>query len=397
MPAAERLPELIDRRGLVALARSLVRIPTPNPPGDERHAVTFLEPRLRAMGFRLRRVITPAGRWNLLAERGFGPRPRAGRPRVFLFNGHLDVVPVGDARSWRHPPFGARIAGGKLWGRGAADMKGGIAAFLAAAEAVACSGLRSPDRLAIHLVSDEEALGGEGTGYLVSKRLVRATLAVVGEPTGLEPVLAAKGTLRGKVRVLGRAAHSSTPERGVNAVRHAARLVERLSRLRPTARHPLLGRPSLVVSKIRGGVRTNVVPPECTVEFDRRLLPGETRGRVKREIAGVLAALRRDHPDFRASVEYGVFATPSEIPAEAEVVALAEGALRAIGRRPRRKALSGTTDARFLIQQARIPALILGPGDLAQAHAADEHLRIDELEEAARVYALMIGRFLERP
>lgn len=395
MPAAERLLELIDRRGLVDLARDLIRIPTPNPPGGERQAILLLEPRLRAMGFRLRRVITPAGRWNLLAERGFGTARGAPRPRTFLFNGHLDVVPVGDEASWKHPPFAGKVAGGKLWGRGAADMKGGIAAFLAAAAAVARSGIRSPHRLAVHLVSDEEALGSQGTGYLVANRLVRASLAVVGEPTGLQPGLAAKGTLRGSVRVIGRAAHSSTPERGVNAIRQAGRLVERLSRLDLLARHPLLGRPSLVVSMIHGGVRSNVVPPECTIQFDRRVLPGEKRAGIAREIAAVIDELRRAHPDFRARVSYGGFARPSEIPAGSEVVRLAEEALRAVGRRPRPIALSGTTDARFLIRRARIPALILGPGDLAQAHAANEHVRIDELEEAARVYAHMVQRFLE--
>ncbi len=396
MPAAERLPDLINRRGLLSLTRSLIRIPTPNPPGNEREAVLFLEPRLRAMGFLLRRVITPAGRWNLLAERGFGKRRRGEPQRTFLFNGHLDVVPVGDADSWTHPPFAAKVAGGKLWGRGSADMKGGVAAFLAAAEAVVRSGMRSPHRLAIHLVSDEEALGAEGTGYLVAKRLVRASLAVVGEPTSLQPVLAAKGTLRGRVTVLGRAAHSSTPERGVNAIRHAGYLVERLSRLRFEARHTLLGRPTLVVAKIRGGVRSNVVPPECVIEFDRRVLPGETPAQIRREIATALAEVRRAHPDFKARIEYGVFAPPSEIPGESEVVRLAEEALRAGGFRPRRMALPGTTDARFLIRSARIPSLILGPGDLAQAHAANEHVRIEELQEAARLYARMLGSFLEQ-
>ena len=268
MPAAQSPSDLIDRRALLALARALIRIPTPNPPGNERLAAIFLEPRLREIGFVVKRVISPAGRWNLLAERGFdgsSSRRRKSRARTLLFNGHLDVVPVGDGEAWRLPPFGGKVASGKLWGRGAVDMKGGIAAMIEAAAAVARAGIRSPHRVAIHLVSDEEALGGEGTEFLLRKKLLRADMAVVGEPTGLLPALAAKGTLRGRIHLLGRAAHSSTPERGVNAVLHAAHLVRRLSRLKFRARHALLGRPSLVVSKIQGGVRSNIVPPSKQV------------------------------------------------------------------------------------------------------------------------------------
>jgi succinyl-diaminopimelate desuccinylase len=399
MPPAQRLPELIDRRALLALARDLVRIPTENPPGTERRAVLRLEPPLRTLGFRTRRVLSPRGRWNLLADRRFGParRGKRGRSRTFLFNGHLDVVPAGDPRTWRHPPYGARVARGRLWGRGAADMKGAIASFLAALSAVARSGVRSPHRVALELVSDEEALGAEGTGFLTARGRVRADLALVGEPTGLRPVLAAKGTLRGRIHVIGRAAHAATPERGLNAILHAARVVVRLSGMKRRGRHPLLGRPTLNVGLIAGGLCTNVVPPRCTLGFDRRLLPGETRAQVRREIGAVVAALGRVHPAFRAELEIESFAEPSEIRRDAEIVRLADEAFLALeGRRPRHAGMGGTTDARFLIR-AGIPTLILGPGDIAQAHTVDEFVAVKELERAARVYAAMLLAFLETP
>ncbi len=400
MVPAQFLRDRIDRRGLLDLARALVRIPTENPPGEEKRAFLFLKPELRRLGFRWTRVLSPTGRWNLLAERGFGPsgRPRGARRRTFLWNGHLDVVPRGDERAWSRAPFGAEVSGGKLWGRGSADMKGAIAAFLAAVEAVARVAPRSPHRLALHLVSDEEALGGEGTGFLTARGLVRADLAIVGEPTNLKPAIAAKGTLRGRVHVRGRAAHGATPDRGVNAIVHAAQLVERLSALKFHAEHPLLGRPTVNVGLIHGGVRTNMVPPLCTVEFDRRIVPGEKPAAVKRELETVLADLRRAHPKFRATIEYEKFAAPSEIPEDAEVVRLATDALgRLEGRRPRPIGLIGTTDARHLIGRAGIPTLIFGPGDIAQAHAADEFVRVEDLERAAAAYALMLVRFLEGP
>jgi len=399
MFAARTLRDQIDRRALLTLARSLVRIPTENPPGDERRALVFLEPRLQAMGFRLTRVLSPKGRWNLLAERGFGPAPRKkGRPRTFLFNGHVDVVPCGDKRAWTHPPFSARVSRGRLYGRGSADMKGGVAAFLEAVAACLRAGVRSRHRVAIHLVSDEESLGVEGTGYLTRTGRVRADVAVVGEPTNLMPALAAKGTLRGTICVRGRAAHAATPERGVNAIVLAAPLVERLAAHKFQAEHDLLGRPTLNVGLIRGGIRHNMVPPSCTIDFDRRIVPGERPAAVRREIARILAEVRRAHPRLRARIEFGLYAPPSEIPENAEVVRLADAAIRDLEvRRAAHGALAGTTDARYLIDDAGIQALILGPGDIAQAHAVDEFVRVEDLHRAAAIYAVMLARFLESP
>jgi len=398
MLPARTLRDQIDRRALLQLTRSLVRIPTENPPGDERRALVVLEPRLRAMGFRVTRALSPKGRWNLLAERGFGLARRGAKPRTFLFNGHVDVVPRGDERAWTHPPFAARVTRGRLHGRGAADMKGGVAAFLEAVAAVLRAGVRSPHRVAIHLVSDEESLGAEGTGFLTRTGRARADLAVVGEPTNLVPALAAKGTLRGTIRVEGRAAHAATPERGVNAIVLAAHLVERLSAHKFQVEHDLLGRPTLTVSLIRGGLRHNVVPPSCVLEFDRRTVPGERPPAVRREIARILSEVRRAHPRLRARIDFGQFAHASEIPEDAEVVRLADTAIRSLeGRRPRHGVLLGTTDARYLIEDAGIPTLILGPGALAQAHTVDEFVRVEDLHRAAAIYAVMLARFLETP
>ncbi len=398
MLPARTLRDQVDRRALLELTRSLVRIPTENPPGDERRALVFLEPRLRAMGFRVTRILSPKGRWNLLAERSFGPARRGAKPRTFLFNGHIDVVPRGDERAWTHPPFAARVLRGRLYGRGAADMKGGVAAFLEAVATLLRAGVRSPHRVAIHLVSDEESLGVEGTGFLTRTGRVRADLAVVGEPTNLVPALAAKGTLRGTIHVKGRAAHAATPGRGVNAIVLASHLVERLAAHKFQAEHDLLGRPTLTVSLIRGGIRHNVVPPSCTIEFDRRIVPGEKPAAVRREIARILSEVRRAHPRFRATIDFGLFAPPSEIPADTEVVRLADAAIRELeGRRARHGALPGTTDARYLIGDAGIPTLILGPGDIAQAHGADEFVRVEDLHRAAAIYAGMLARFLGAP
>jgi len=398
MLSARTLRDQIDRRALLHLARSLVRIPTENPPGDERRALIYLEPHLRALGFRVRRVLSPGGRWNLLAERGFGPVPRGAKPRTFLFNGHIDVVPRGDERAWAHPPFAARVLRGRLYGRGSADMKGGVAAFLEAVAALLRVGVRSPHRVAIHLVSDEESLGVEGTGFLTRKGRVRADLAVVGEPTNLVPAVAAKGTLRGTIHVKGRAAHAARPGLGLNAIELAATLVERLSAHKFQAEHDLLGKPTLTVTLIQGGIRHNVVPPSCALEFDRRIIPGEKPAAVRREIARILLEVRRARPRFRAGIDFGLFASPSEIPEDAEVVQLADAAIRALeGRRPTHGGLLGTTDARYLIADAGIPTLILGPGDLAQAHAVDEFVRVEDLHRAAAIYAVMLARFLESP
>jgi acetylornithine deacetylase len=213
---------------------------------------------------------------------------------------------------------------------------------------------------------------------------------VIGEPTGLDVVVAHKGVARWRMVTTGRSAHSSNPERGCNAIAKMATLIRALEdRLIPQLgrrAHPLLGPPTLSVGRIEGGLQVNVVPDRCIIDLDRRLLPGETWNTLRTELEVLLAPLRLEDPEFRVTVEapYQNFGAMETAP-DAPIVRLAQEAVgRVDGQRPIR-GVAYCTDAAEL-SKAGIPCVILGPGDIAQAHTATESVEIQQVVKAAAIY-----------
>jgi acetylornithine deacetylase/succinyl-diaminopimelate desuccinylase family protein len=345
------------------------------------------------MGFKTKAVLSPKGRWNLIAERRWG---RGGR--TLIFNGHLDVVPAGDRSQWKYPPFQGKLSKGRIYGRGASDMKSGIASFIHALSTLERSKINPRQGAAVlHLVSDEESHGHQGMGFLTQKGGIRGDAALVGEPTDLQPVIAQKGALWLRIATLGKSAHGSRPHMGVNAVEKMMKLMERLSSIPLERRHPLLGKPTLSIGTIRGGTKINIVPDRCEIEVDRRMLPGEKRGEVFREMRGVLNSLQSQDPFFQYQMEEIDFAEPSEVDPEEEIIKIGVGAIQNVtGKKPLLRASSGFTDARFYINQCHIPTLIFGPGGMDQAHATGESVEVDALVHAAHIYALIIVSYLSR-
>lgn len=385
----------LDRAQLVAWAQELIQIDTTNPPGNEAPAVAWLEERLEALGFtHLRRHEPAPRRVSLTGDWGGSDGP------TLIWNGHLDVVPAGDPTAWRFPPFAAHLHEGRIWGRGAADMKGAFASLLAAIDALQRAGIRLRGRLHLQAVADEEMLGMLGTKVLVEEARgepagVRADAAICGEPTGLRPMVAARGLLWAQITTVGRSAHASTPHLGVNAITKMARVIEALEALPFTAHHPLLGPPTLTVATIQGGEKANMVPDWCRITLDRRLVPGETVEGARQELEGVLARLG-DEAAVDARLEVLEAAEPSEIPAETPMVQVVQAARAALGLEPVAPGgFPGGTDARFLIRQLGVPTVILGPGDLAQAHTTNESVDVEELEEGALLYAVILAAFLK--
>jgi len=380
----------LKKRALVDLARHLIQIPTENPPGNEKELVLFLKPLLSKMGFQVKTHVSPKGRWNILAERRWG---KGGRR--FIFNGHLDVVPAGDSSQWRHPPFKAKMEKGRIYGRGTSDMKGGIASFLHGVSMIDRSGIRPTGTLLLHLVSDEESHGHQGTGYLIREGLIQGDAVLVGEPTDLEPVIAEKGALWFRILTIGKPAHGSRPDLGVNAIEKMMKAIGRLNSIKMKETHPLLGKATLNIGTIQGGTKVNVVPGGCTVEVDRRMLPGEKKEKVLRDIKEALDSLRSQDPFFRYRIEEIDFAEPSEISPDEEIVKVGIEAIQEVtGRTPKIKGTSGFTDGRYYINPCHIPTLILGPGAARQPHTTDEFVEVADLVQAAQIYALIIVNFL---
>jgi len=387
------LRRFIRKKELVDLTIQLVQISTENPPGNEKVAAQFLKPLLSKMGFKIKTVLSPKGRWNLLAEKSWG---KGGRR--LIFNGHLDVVPAGNRSQWKYPPFQGKLYQGRIYGRGSSDMKSGIASFIHALSTIERSKIPlHQGAVTLHLVSDEESHGHQGMGFLTQRERIQGDAALVGEPTDLQPVIAQKGALWLRILTIGKSAHGSKPHLGVNAVEKMMKLIERLRIIPLEKEHPLLGKPTLNIGTIQGGTKVNVVPESCEIELDRRMLPGEKEEDVLGEIKEMLDSLQSQDPFFQYRMEEIDFAEPSEVDPEEEIVKIGVEAIENVmGRKPLLRAFSGFTDSRFYINQCHIPTLIFGPGGVDQSHTTDESVGVDALVHAAHIYAMILVDYLSR-
>jgi acetylornithine deacetylase/succinyl-diaminopimelate desuccinylase family protein len=385
------LHPFIRKKELIDLTTRLVQISTENPPGNEKAAAQFLKPLLSKMGFKIKTVLSPKGRWNIVAESRWG---KGGR--TLIFNGHLDVVPAGNPSQWKYPPFKGTLSKGRIYGRGASDMKSGIASFIHALSTIERSKMPlHQGAVVLHLVSDEESHGRQGMGFLTQKEGIRGDAALVGEPTDLQPVIAQKGALWLRISTLGKSAHGSRPHLGVNAVEKMMKLMEQLNSIALETEHPLLGKPTLNVGTIQGGTKINIVPDRCEIEADRRMLPGEKKEEVLEKIKETLDSLRSQDPFFQYRMEEIDFAEPCEVNPEEEIVKIAVEAIQEVmGKKPSLRAFSGFTDSRFYINQCHIPTLIFGPGEVDQSHTTDESVEVEALVQAARIYGLILVNYL---
>jgi acetylornithine deacetylase/succinyl-diaminopimelate desuccinylase family protein len=363
------------------ILESLVRAPSVT--GDERQAAEVVAGWCEAAGLRVEMDDVQPGRPNVVARWETGRRP------VVLLTGHLDTVPVGEG--WTRDPFGAEIEGGRLFGRGACDMKAGLAAMLAALWELRERGDEPACEVVLAAVVGEEE-DSAGTLALLD-RGVSADRALLAEPTGLELVRSNRGLVNYRLEIHGAAAHASEPALGENAVVAAAHVVlelDALARRLAEHPHPALGAPNLTVGTIRGGTRPYVVPDRCVLEVDRRVNPGETAETVRAETEEVLAAVRRQVPGLKARFEPGPEYLPFEVAADHPFVRDVLAAMEASGLRPRVGAWRAASDAGFLAVRAGIPCLLFGPGHVSVAHRPDEFVDLEEIEAAREVCSRLL-------
>lgn len=373
----------------VEVARQLVRIPSIT--GEEGREISeFVASWLWKRGVSASLQEVGAGRFNVVAEvTREQPRP------VFLLEGHLDTKWVDGMAI---DPFGAQVRDGRLWGRGAADMKSGLAAMM-----VAMAALQGTDREwrgTVRLCAEVgEEGGGGGAQRLLEAGLLDVDAAVVGEPSGLEVHVGNRGRLLATVCVRGVATHSGTAAAGINAIQKAARVVEALYRLPGLDREDALwGRTSVNVWSIRGGGRWEAsVADECTVEVDYRLTPCNPPEELAESLVATLQGLEAEDPELRVDWERtrlrpggAAVALSPDHPFVRQAVAAVE---EVTGVRARVGTCPGATLAGGLLRRG-IPAIILGPGRLQEAHSADEWVEVAQIPLAARIYARMATRFL---
>ncbi len=382
----------------VALARALVRVDSRNPdmiPGapGEGPCAAVLAAVLRDWGFAVDVYDAAPGRPNVIARLG---RAEPGAP-VLMLNGHLDVV---GTEGMAHAPFDGEERDGRLYGRGAADMKGGVAAMCAAAaRAHAAGALRG--EVVVAAVADEE-FESAGTLALVERLkhgALRADACVITEPTRLAIMPAHRGFAWYTVTVRGRAAHGSRYDIGVDAIRHAGLLLAELDALDAVelpgrAPHPLLGRGSLHASTVEGGVGLTTYPERCVLRLERRTIPGESAASALAEIEAAAARVgarleAAGRGPFRAEVALDFAQPPSDVSADAPVVQALGAALAGAGEPVRVEGMPAWTDA-ALLNAAGVPTVCFGPGDIGLAHSAEEWVPLGEVERATGVLAGLV-------
>lgn len=373
----------VDPDEVVAVAQRLVRARGQNPPGEEAATVAVLAEECRRRGFEVTLDEVAPGRANLIARVGGGPGPG------LLIVSHSDVVPPGDG--WGGDPFSGDVRDGRLHGRGSADTKGGLAAAIVALSTVDNAVDRPPITLAV-LVDEEEL--GRGIRHFVTDLSTNDYIAcLVVEPTSLQPVIAARGDAYLEITLTGLAAHSGNPSDGRNAIHGMAQVVAEIERWHhelAASPHPLCGPATWSVGTIEGGQATSTVAAHCRITADRRLLPGELAGDVRKQVDSRLQALdlaaRGLALDVRLTMDMPGFETPVDDPIVDDVAAaLAAAGAPATGP----TGWTAACDGGF-VAAAGIPVVVLGPGSVAdQAHRPDESVEVAELVAAAHAYAAL--------
>ncbi len=373
----------------VELLRDMVRIPSY---GSEADVVKYLAKRFDRLGIPYRtRNIGEAGRENIVATWGDG------EPSL-IFNSHMDIVSPGNPEQWTHPPYGAEVVGDRIYGRGAADAKGSLSAMIAVLEALVQSGSSLDGKLILTAVGYEEE-SGIGTESEV-KAGVLADAAVIGEPTELKVHVAHKGVLRLVIRTHGKAAHSSEPWEGINAISKMGRIITALDCLAEEIsrrKDPLLGPATLAVTQIEGGIGRNIIPPGTRLVLDRRLLPQETPESAQKEIQRVLDQLGEADPEMKLSVELLSCAESAATAPEERIVQTAlQSCTQVLGEESQPEGFVACCDMRFLRNQGNVPSIILGPGSLDQAHKIDEFVSIDHYLKAVAIYRHLAESWFQR-
>jgi len=399
----EKVLKTIDgmRDEIIGLTADFVKIPTVNPPGDDYPKFTdFYAKRARELGLEVQVVKVPKKRVD---EMGY-TKPRtnavatlkgkAGKP-VLHMNGHFDVVPLGSG--WTVDPFGAEIREGKMYGRGASDMKGSVAAQLMAAAAIKRAGVGLNGTITISATCDEETGGQLGAGYVVEKGLADADFGINSDAGPIDSIsLGHRGAMWLEITTKGRTAHGSVPHKGLNAVEKMSDIIQELKRLREgfkkkvsamPLRDPLQKHPTLTIGgTIHGGIKTNVVPDRCVMTIDRRVLYEETPEEAREEIEALLKRMAAKDPELSYETKVVNRVEPSYTPESSKVVqALKKNVKALVGKEAKISYGGGYTDMWYF--NKIMPMAHFGVNTEGQAHTADEYLELDGLITGTKVIA----------
>ncbi len=408
MTALSQVLRKIDADEVIELTRALVRIPSVYRPGDpeatEARVAAFVGSWFRREGFDVEVQDVAPGRPNVIGSLG---EKRSGQ-RSLLLEGHTDVVTEGDPAEWSRPPFGAELVDGRIYGRGTADMKSGLAAAMVAAAAFRRAGVGLKGKLVVGALVDEED-GMIGVRHLCQTAVGRELdAAIICEPEENELCLEQRGVVWVRFRVRGKMAHGAMPEAGVNPIACLGRLLAAAPglerRLRKVCEKSRYLRPPTVTPTIvqgppaRVGVpQSNVIPAVAEATFDIRLTPGIGEDGVRAELEEICRQAAAAQPGVKIEWEpVNAFRLATKVDrAEALVEAMVRGVKQAARRAPRYGGVPGSTDGTILRMQLGIPIVTCGPGDRLIPHQVDEFVSTHEIVEAAKIYVASALNYLE--
>jgi succinyl-diaminopimelate desuccinylase len=396
----------LDRQSMIDFLRELVQTPSVYLPNvadaNERAVAQLIVDLLTEWGLQPITWEVQPGRPNIVAEL----RGNLGDGALLLFEGHTDVVTPGDATAWTQHPFGATIVDGKMYGRGTADMKGGVAAMLYAIRAIQLAGAPFKGTIRLLIPVDEEGLM-IGIKDIVARGYASgAAGAIICEPEEHEVCIAQKGALRLKLFSYGRVAHGAMPEEGVNALTGMILLLNQVLGIQNELRkahgeHPLLGKiylsPTVARAPISGDAsQINVLPDSCDAYLDIRTIPGVSHAAIITRIETMMADICNQHREFRFAVSVVDDRPSTEIPADHPLVhAIQHGHNIVYQQKAPFGGVPGSTDGTIITRDAGVPVVVYGPGHKRIPHQPDEFVIVDEVVRAAEVYVHAALHFLD--
>jgi succinyl-diaminopimelate desuccinylase len=365
----------------VDLAKKLIEFPSLNPPGEEKACIDFLAVILEEAGLEVETHEFARDRPSIVArKRGTSDA------KPLAFTGHVDVVPLGE-KPWTEQPFAGDVRDGKLFGRGASDMKAGVAAFVAATIAQTESNVPLKRGITLVITAGEET-GCEGAFHLAKKGVLGSSeLLIVAEPSSNMPIIAHKGSVRLKISAKGQTAHSSMPELGENAIYKIAEWIRRIeSHKFPVPAHPLLGTTTASVTTVFGGQNINSVPDSASFTVDFRTIPAHGHSQL---VADVHELCGRE-ATIEVVTDFAGFATE---PDDRSIQPLMDILEARLGHRPKPTGAPYFTDASALVPGFdNVATVVIGPGEAAQCHQTDEFCYVNQIEDAFQIYGSLIHR-----
>ncbi len=373
----------VKEESVVKLLQQVIQIESTNPPGNELDLAEWLQGYFAEAGMQAKLLQYEGRRANLVAR-----LPGSGKGPALIFSAHMDTVPAGEL-PWLFPPFSGTLHDGKIYGRGAADMKSGLAVMAQAAAILSREGVSLGGDLIIAFTYDETH-GLQGAKRMVEEgHLEGAAAVLVSEPSTLDVLIAEKGALWLRCSAKGKTAHTSMPELGHNAIMEMVHFLSRLEGSLDLSAdaHPLLSPATATVGTIKGGVIINMIPDNCETEVDIRLVPGMDHEEVVRQV--------RELAEGRVNVEVMDWKEPVETDPDDRIVDISLRAVEEVTGVPRQpKGVSYFTDGSVLANRLHIPMVIIGPADTGMTHQPNEFVAVERLVQAVKAYLLIATRYL---